>query len=126
MEKEKMTKKEYFNELKTIVENSNVEDKNELIYFLQSQIESIENKAIKAKERAAAKKAEGDDLRELVKSTLTKDFQTVEDIVAKINREDITKAKVVARLTQLSNLKEIEKTDIKTEANKSKKVYRLV
>ena len=60
MEKEKkMTKKDYFNELKNVVENSNSELKGELIYFIEAQINSIDNKAEKAKERAAAKKAEG-------------------------------------------------------------------
>ena len=126
MENEKkMTKKDYFNELKTVVENSKIENKDELIYFLESQIESIENKAIKAKERAAEKKASGDEIRELVKSTLTNEFQTVEDIVAAINREDITKAKVVARLTQLVNLGEATKENTKVDT-KQKMMYRLV
>ena len=75
MEK-KMTKKDYFEMIKGIVEESNVENKNELNYFLDAQIESINNKAEKAKERAAAKKADGDELRETVKSVLTNDFQT--------------------------------------------------
>lgn len=125
MEKEKrMTKKDYFNELKTIVEDSKIENKDELIYFLESQIESIENKAIKAKERAAEKKANGDEIRDLVKSALTKELQSVEDIVATINKEDITKAKVIARLTQLVNLGEAIKENTKIDA-KQKMMYRL-
>lgn len=125
MEKEKrMTKKDYFNELKTIVEDSKIENKDELIYFLESQIESIENKAIKAKERAAEKKANGDEIRNLVKSALTKELQSVEDIVATINKEDITKAKVIARLTQLVNLGEAIKENTKIDA-KQKMMYRL-
>lgn len=125
MEKEKkMTKKDYFNELKTIVENSKIENKDELIYFLESQIESIENKAIKAKERAAEKKANGDEIRDLVKSALTKELQSVEDIVATINKEDITKAKVIARLTQLVNLGEAIKENTKIDT-KQKMMYRL-
>lgn len=126
MEKEKkMTKRDYFEEIKGIVEGTEVENKSELIYFLESQITSIENKAIKAKERAAAKKEAGDELRETVKSVLTSEFQTAEEITAKIDAEDISKAKVIARLTQLVNLGEAVKEATKTEDSKSKMTYRL-
>ena len=124
MEK-KMTKKDYFEMIKGIVEESDVENKNELNYFLDAQIESINNKAEKAKERAAAKKAEGDELRETVKSVLTNDFQTAEEITSKINDEEISKAKVIARLTQLVKLGEAVKESTKTEDNKSKMTYKL-
>ena len=127
MEKEKkMTKKDYLGRLREIVNETEVEDKGELIYFIESQITSIDNKAEKAKERAAAKKAEGDALREVVKSKLTNDYQTADDIFAQIEaNEDITIAKVRARLTQLVNLSEAEKSDVKTDDNKTKKAYKL-
>jgi len=125
MNEKKMTKKEYFNELKSLVEKAESEIKGELIYFIEAQIASIDNKAEKAKERAAAKKAEGDALREMVKSTLTNDLQTADDIFAKLDGEDLTIAKVRARLTQLVNLGEAEKADIKTEDNRTKKAYKL-
>lgn len=125
MEK-KITKKEYFEMLKEIVNESNSENKGELIYFIESQIASIETKAAKAKERAAAKKAEGDALRETVKSVLTNEFQDVETITASVDGEDVTKNKVIARLTQLVNLGEVEKTDIKNESGKTRKAYKLI
>lgn len=125
MNEKKMTKKDYFNELKGIVEESNSEIKGELIYFIESQITSIDNKAEKARERAAAKKAEGDELREVVKSTLTNEFQTADEIFGQLVGEDLTVAKVRARLTQLVNLGEAEKTEVKTEDNKTKKAYKL-
>jgi hypothetical protein len=121
--KEKMTKKDYFNELKNIVNGTDSEIKDELIYFIETQITSIDNKSEKAKERAAAKKAEGDALRESVKSVLTSEPQTADDILAKLDGEDLTVAKVRARLTQLVNLGEANKSDIKTEDNKTKKAY---
>ena len=124
MENKKMTKKDYFNEIKTLVENSTSELKDELIYFVESQIASIDSKAEKAKERAAAKKAEGDALRESVKSVLTDEFQTADEILSQLDEEDLTVAKVRARLTQLVNLGEAEKADIKTEDGKSKKAYK--
>lgn len=127
MEKEKkMTKKDYFNELKNVVENSNSELKGELIYFIEAQITSIDNKAEKAKERAAAKKAEGDELREIVKSKLTTEFQDAETITNAIGDEEISKSKVIARLTQLVNLGEAEKTDVKNAEGKTRKAYKLI
>lgn len=125
MEK-KITKREYFEMLKEIVNESNSENKGELIYFIESQIASIETKAAKAKERAAAKKAMGDELRETVKSVLTNEFQTADEITAKVDVEDISKNKVIARLTQLVNLGEVEKTDVKDESGKTRKAYKLI
>lgn len=125
MNEKKMTKKDYFNEIKGIVENSNNENKETLIYFIENQISSIDTKAAKAKERAAAKKAEGDELREIVKSVLTSELQTADEIFAQLNGEDLTIAKVRARLTQLVNLEEATKEDVKTEDGKTKKAYKL-
>lgn len=127
MEKEKkMTKKDYFNELKRIVENSNDELKDELIYWIEAQKTSIDNKAEKAKERAAVKKAEGDDIRALVKSKLTDEFQDADTITEAIGNEEISKSKVIARLTQLVKLGEAEKTDVKNAEGKVRKAYKLV
>ena len=125
MNEKKMTKKDYFNAMKEIIEGTDSEIKGELIYFIESQIASIDNKAEKAKERAAAKKAEGDALREAVKAVLTSELQTADDILSQLDGEDLTIAKVRARLTQLVNLGEAEKADIKTEDNKTKKAYKI-
>lgn len=124
-QEKKMTKKNYFEELKNIVEGTESEIKGELIYFIESQIASIDNKAEKARERAAAKKAEGDALREAVKSVLTNELQTADEIFGQLEGEDLTVAKVRARLTQLVNLGEAEKADVKTEDNKTRKAYKI-
>jgi len=124
MEK-KMTKKDYFNAIKEIIESTESELKETLIYFIENQIASIDNKAEKAKERAAEKKAEGDALRESVKAVLTSELQTADEIFSQLNGEDLTIAKVRARLTQLVNLGEASKEDVKTEDGKNKKAYKL-
>jgi len=124
-EKKKITKREYFEMLEQIVENANVENKEEIIYFINSQIASIDNKSEKAKERAAAKKAEGDALRETVKSVLTDELQTADEIFEQLDVEDLTIAKVRARLTQLVANGLAEKADIKTEDGKTKKAYKI-
>ena len=98
---EKMTKAMWFEEIKAVIEASEAEHKDEMMEFIDAQVELLAKKAEKAKERAAAKKVEGDELREVVKSVLTDEFQPIDEIVAQIEGEDITKAKVTARLTQL-------------------------
>lgn len=94
--------------------------------YIDKAIEQLEKKAATAKAKAAEKKAEGDELRAAVLEALTDEFATREDIFAKIDGEDITVAKVGARLTQLVNAGEAIKDTVKVEDSKSKKVvYKL-
>ena len=97
----KMTKAMWFEAIKAVVEASEAEQKDEMVAFIDKQIELLAGKAEKAKERAAAKKVAGDELREVVKSLLTDELQVIDEIVAQIEGEDVTKSKVTARLTQL-------------------------
>ena len=101
MATEKMTKAMWFEEIKGVVEASDYDRKDEAIEFIDKQLESIATKAAKAKEKAEKAKAEGDELRAAVEAVLTEVPQTIDDIVAQIEGEDITKAKVTARLTAL-------------------------
>ena len=110
---EKMTKTMWFEEIKAVVEASEAEHKEEMMEFIDAQVEALAKKAEKAKERAAAKKVEGDELREVVRTVLTDEFQAIDDIVAQIDGEDVTKAKVTARLTQLVKAGMAEKDQIK-------------
>lgn len=124
-EVKKVTKKENYEMLMEIVENSNSEMKAELVDFITKQIESIDAKAAKAKEKAAEKRAEGDELRAAVKSVLTEELQTAETILSQIEGEELTKAKIVARLTQLVKNGEASKEEVKTEEGKKVMVYKL-
>ena len=123
MEK-KITKKDYFAMVAEIVDNSNAENKDELMEFIEKQVEALDKKAAKAKERAANKKAEGDELREVIATVLTDEFQTADEITAQVEGEDITKAKVVARLTQLVKARIAVKEQIKVDSAK-KMAYKL-
>lgn len=120
----KVTKKEYYVMLKEVVENSNSENKDELVEFIEKQITLLDSKAAKAKERAAERRAEGDELRALVEATLTDEYQTIADITEQIDNEDVTKAKVTARLTQLVKDGLAVKEEAKTEDGKKVMVYR--
>jgi hypothetical protein len=125
MEEKKMTKKDYYILIKEMVEKIDVEGKNELIEFVDKQISQIEAKAEKAKIRATEKQKAGDELRDRVKSILTNELQTADAITAQIDDEDVTKAKVIARLTQLVKNGDAEKEDVKTEDGRSVKAYKI-
>ena len=93
----------------------------------------MDSKAAKAKERAAAKKAEADVLMDQVRDALTGEFQTIADIaaaVAEVN-PDATVSKTTYRLTQLVEANVAEKTQVSVPAvdgGKTRKVqaYRLI
>jgi hypothetical protein len=129
MEK-KITKREKFEMLKEIIRGDvNVEmtvEQAELIDFLDAQIVAIDTKAEKAKARNAVKKANGDELRDVVQSVLTNELQTIDAIVAQIEGEEITKAKITARLTSLVKNGIAEKEDVKDEEGRKLKAYKLV
>lgn len=120
----KMTKKDWFEELKGIVEASDYAQKDEAVAFIDAQIELLDNKAEKAKVRAAAKKAETDELKAVVASLLTEELQTADVIAAKIEGEDVSKQKVVSRLTALVKDGVAVKEQIKVEKDK-KMAYKL-
>lgn len=130
MEK-KTTKKEYYTMLRDIVrgdDNSEMTNSQyELIEFIDKQIEAIETKAEKAKEKAAEKKANGDELREVVQSVLTDEYQTIDAIASQIKGEDVTKAKITARLTSLVKAGLATKSDLRNEeTGKTQKAYKLI
>lgn len=125
MEK-KITKRDYYEMLKEIVTNSNVEGASELVEFIDKQVALIDTKAEKAKARNAEKKANGDELRDAVQAILTDEFQTIDAIVAQVEGEEITKAKVTARLTSLVNNGIAEKADVKDDEGRKLKAYKLV
>lgn len=77
--------------------------KDELVAFIDHQVHLLTDKAEKAKAREAKKRAAGDELKAVVASLVTDEPQSADEITAKIEGEDVTRAKVIARLTQLVN-----------------------
>lgn len=134
MEK-KLTKKEFY---AGIIEAMKTGDspiaKEEVIAFCENEIALLDKKATKAKERQAAKKAEGDELTDIVKSVMSTDeFEVIADIAAKVAEIDpeATVHKVSYRLTQLVKNGLAESTDVKipaTEGSKARviKGYKLI
>lgn len=83
--------------------------------FVEKSIIQLDTKNEKAAERAAAKRAAGDELKAQVKATLSDSPMTVADIVAALDNDEVTNAMVVARLTQLCKNGEVEKGEIKVD-----------
>lgn len=114
----KMTKAMMFEAVREVVEASDAEMKAEMVEFIDKQMEQLAAKAEKAKARAAERKVAGDELRAVIKQVLTDDFQTIDAITAQIAGEDVTKAKVTARLTQLIKTGEAVKEQVKAGSRK--------
>ena len=115
MEEKKMTKRDYFVEIQEVLTNAG---ENDLADVIAHEIELLDNKAAKNKERAAARKIAGDELRDTISSVLTDDPQTADEILEQIDGEDVTKSKIIARLTQLVKLGEASKEEVKSENGK--------
>lgn len=110
----KMTKVEILGMIKEACEDNEV-----IVEFCDKEIAALGAKAEKAKARAAAKKAEGDELRGIVASVLTTEPMIAEDVLAAITGvEDLTKAKVIARLTQLVKAGDANKTEVTVDGKK--------
>ena len=125
---EKITKREMFEAIKATFETGDCKFEPAVVMaFCDKEIAALDSKAAKAKERAAAKKAEADVLMDQVKDALTGEFQVIADIaaaVAEVNA-DATVSKVTYRLGKLVESGDAEKTQVTipaTETTKARKV----
>ena len=131
---EKMTKKEKYEMAIDLITGIDNENTDILVEFFEAEIASLEKKAIKAKEAAAKKKAEADELLEVVFNALSdEEFETIGDITLKVNEvePEATLGKVQYRLNALARDGRAEKTQITipaTEDAKARKVmaYRAI
>ena len=98
-----------------------------LAAFAENEIALLDKKAIKAKERAATKKAEGDELTDAVRAAMSaEEFEPIADIAARIEGEDVTVAKVQYRLTQLVKNGEAEKEQITVPGGEGQKARKIM
>ena len=122
----KITKRDYFAELATLVNAYAAEDRKDTLNdFITHEIEMLERRAATARTHKAEK---DDEVMSAVMNALTgaEDFMTIGDVVAKINNEDITAAKVQYRLAKLTRDGMAESTDVKVGGNRILKAYRLL
>ena len=120
---EKYTKRDKFVDIKTILGNVDADDYDiaALVEFVDAEIGALDRKAAKAKEAAAAKKTERDELCEAVAAVLTAEPKTRDEITALIEGDEITVAKVGARLNKLVAAGDAVKTEIASVSASGKK-----
>jgi hypothetical protein len=116
---EKMTKAQMFDLIKT-----ECADNAQIVEFCDAQIALLANKAEKAKAKAAEKRAAGDELYAAVVEVLGSEPMTCEAVLASIEGEDLSVAKIRARLTQAVKNGVANKAKVKVEG-KDKTVYTL-
>ncbi len=122
MEK-KVTKKEVLVAIKAVAENGadfgeiKAED---VIAYVDKTIAQMDAKAVKAKEYGAKKRAEGDVLYTAVIDAIAADPRTIDYITEEVKEtvEDVTRAKVIARLTKAVKEGKAFKAQIKVEGKK--------
>ena len=125
---EKITKREMLEAIKETFETGSCKfEADVVIAFCDKEIAALDAKAVKAKERAAAKKAEADVLMDQIRDVLTDEFRIIADIaadVAEVN-PDATVSKTTYRLNKLVEAGYAEKTQVTvpaTEGSKARKV----
>ena len=111
-----MTKREVFEAIITATNAGSVtvEDmtSEEIVAFFENEIGNLDKRAERSRATAAKKREAGDALTETVKNILTDDFQTIADIAAQIEGEDVTASKVTYRLNALVKEGYAEKADV--------------
>ena len=98
-----------------------------LAAFAENEIALLDKKAVKAKERAAQKRAEGDELTDAVRAAMsTEDFEPIAEIAARIEGEDVTVSKVSYRLTLLVKNGEAVKEQITIPGSEGQKARKIM
>ena len=120
---EKLTKRSVYEALLKMVTETGTLDitEDELKTFCENEIALLDKKAEKAKERAATKRAEGDALTDAVRGALTSEFESIADIAARIEGDDVTVSKCTYRLNKLVENGTAEKQAIKIPGADGKK-----
>ena len=128
----KRTKKEWFNILRELAIESDRFDKKDLVKFIDRQLELLQEKVEKEKIRVSKKRVKTEDiLKDRVFNAITDYYQSLEEIylevlIANADIEDLSKEKIVPRLTKLIQEGLVEKTKARdVETNKRIVVYRL-
>ena len=130
---EKMTKAMYFEIIKDIVKGLSEEvfpegvGANDVLDFIDRQVELLDKRAAASKERAAKKRAASDELTELIYTMIfeAEDLITADEIVEKIDDEEVTKNKVTARVSKLVKAGRVAKEQVKLEDGKKRMAYRI-
>ena len=118
----KITKREMYEAIITMVNGGEMKyDAEAFVEFCENEIALLDKKAEKAKERAAVKRAEGDELTDAVYAALGEDFEPIADIAARVEGADVTVSKVTYRLGQLVKAGKAEKQELVIDGGEGQK-----
>ena len=121
---EKMTKRDCFNALYDIVVNTNVENGDTLMEFIEKELAQLDKRRDAAAKRAEKKKEASDALTEEIYGLLTDTPMTIDEIVLALDAEDVTTNKVAARLGKLIKADRVVKEAVRVDKRR-KMAYRL-
>lgn len=116
----KKTKAMYFEELRELVLTTviDAEKQAEYVEFIDKQIEALDKRKAAAAARAEKKKAESDALTDAIYELIGDKLVTVDEITVAFDDEEVTRAKVTARLGKLVNAGLIEKEPVRVDGKK--------
>lgn len=124
---EKITKAQKYAMIEDILNTVDGDNIDMLIEFVQAEQAALANKAAKAKAKAAEKKTEIDDLGNAVLGVLNGTPKTRDEVFALVEdfSNDVSIAKVGARLTKLVDAGLVVKTEVKAVTASGKKTTRM-
>ena len=119
MTTDKLTERKIY----TAIANGTLEDLDvdAVVEWAEKKIAQLDSKAVKAKENAEKKKAEGDALTDAVLASLTTEFEPIAEIASRIEGDDATLSKVSYRLNAAYKAGKIEKGEIVLTGEKGKR-----
>ena len=114
----KMTKRDMYEAIIGVMQTGETTvNPDDIVAFCQNELELLDKKALKAKERSAAKRSEGDALQDAVLEALSdEEYRTIADIAASIEGEDVTVSRVTYRLNSLVKVGKAAKSEVVVEA----------
>lgn len=112
MEKTKLTKRDYFKMLAGVVENSRIDNREELQAFINHELELLDKKSASRGTATTAKQKENEDLKEYIIGALTEINKAV--TITELQEEDaklgkLTNQKINAMLKQLVDNNQVTK-----------------
>ena len=110
----KVSKRDYLTAIIEAMKTGEIKyNPDDVIAFCEHEIELLDKKTAKAKERAAAKRAEGDELTEQIYNVLYDDeFMTIPEIVKALGDESVSAQRASYRLRTLVAENRAEKTEV--------------
>ena len=116
----KITEREMYTMISELLESNE-----DVVAFCEKKIAALDKKAENAKVKAAEKKAAGDELRARVEGVLTDEWQTIAEVVAALDDEEVTASKVTYRLNALVDLGVAVKDETKMPSDGKTRVVKV-